>query len=127
MGRGLGLGSGAGSVSPFAVLDLDEEASLTEVKKKFHELAKEHHPDKRGGSTASKRNFQRLGEALACLDTEEKLKAAKRQVQLAAPRRRAPAKPASSASTQAAPEVTYTATGAARNQMTDTHKVDIRA
>src|ERR1039458_5208951 len=69
MGRGLGLGGGARSVSPFAVLGLDEEASLTEVKKKFHDLAKEHPPDKRGGSSASKRNFQRLGEAFARLDT----------------------------------------------------------
>jgi len=120
----------AGSVSPFAVLGLEDDASLDEIKKAFRELSKEHHPDKNGNSAASKRNFQRLGEAFGCLDTEEKLRLAKRQASLTAPRRRKPAKPpedSDNASTQAAPDVTYDASGVTRRQPTGAHRVDVRA
>lgn len=54
---------------PFLILDVDEETSISEIKRAYHELSKQHHPD-RGGDPE---RFKEIAKAYAIL-TDEKAK-----------------------------------------------------
>ena len=32
--------------NPFVILNIDDDASVSEIKRAYHELAKQHHPDR---------------------------------------------------------------------------------
>lgn len=52
---------------PFAVLDVDREASLSEIKRAYRDLSKKHHPD-RGGDAEK---FKEIAKAYKTLTDEE--------------------------------------------------------
>jgi len=52
---------------PFAVLDIDREASISEIKRAYRELSKKHHPD-RGGDPEQ---FKEIAKAYKTLTDEE--------------------------------------------------------
>lgn len=56
----------------YAVLGVPRTASEKEIKKAFRKLAREHHPDVKGGDAASERRFKELNEANAVLSDPDK-------------------------------------------------------
>jgi curved DNA-binding protein len=56
----------------YAVLGLPRTASQTEIKKAFRKLAREHHPDVKGGDAAAEKRFKEVNEANAVLSDPDK-------------------------------------------------------
>src|SRR6187431_3598356 len=56
----------------YAVLGVPRTASQTEIKKAFRKLAREHHPDVKGGDAAAERRFKEVNEANAVLSDPDK-------------------------------------------------------
>jgi curved DNA-binding protein len=56
----------------YAVLGVPRTASDKEIKKAFRKLAREHHPDVKGGDAASEKRFKELNEANAVLSDPDK-------------------------------------------------------
>ena len=56
----------------YAVLGVPRTASEKEIKKAFRKLAREHHPDVKGGDAASEKRFKELNEANAVLSDADK-------------------------------------------------------
>jgi curved DNA-binding protein len=56
----------------YAVLGVPRTASQKEIKKAFRTLAREHHPDKKGGDSAAERRFKEINEANAVLSDPDK-------------------------------------------------------
>lgn len=44
----------------YNLLGISHRATLDEIKKAYHDLAKLHHPDKNGGSQQATKKFQRV-------------------------------------------------------------------
>jgi molecular chaperone DnaJ len=57
-------------VNPYQVLELPEDASLEDIKKRYRKLSLEHHPD-RGGNPDE---FRRVTDAYSLIDSEAKIK-----------------------------------------------------
>jgi translocation protein SEC63 len=53
--------------NPFVILNVDEEASVSEIKQAYHELSKQHHPD-RGGDPEK---FKEIAKAYKTLTDEQ--------------------------------------------------------
>lgn len=47
----------------YKILGVPKDASLDDIKKAFHSLAKKYHPDTNRGNTAAKRMFQEIRDA----------------------------------------------------------------
>ena len=62
---------------PYEVLDLSEDASWTEIKKKYRKLALQYHPDKNPGDKAAEEMFKEIVDAYKKL--EKKFKKQKEQ------------------------------------------------
>jgi len=58
-------------VSPIAILEVNDEASPTEIKKAFLEMAKKYHPD-RNSSAEAKEKFAEVNEAYETLGDDQK-------------------------------------------------------
>jgi curved DNA-binding protein len=56
----------------YAVLGVPRTASEKEIKKAFRKLAREHHPDVKGGDAAAERRFKEVNEANAVLSDPDK-------------------------------------------------------
>jgi len=56
----------------YAVLGVPRTASQTEIKKAFRKLAREHHPDTKGGDAAAEVRFKEVNEANAVLSDPDK-------------------------------------------------------
>ena len=56
----------------YAVLGVPRTASDKEIKKAFRKLAREHHPDVKGGDAAAERRFKEVNEANAVLSDPDK-------------------------------------------------------
>jgi curved DNA-binding protein len=56
----------------YAVLGLPRTASQKEIKKAFRKLAREHHPDVKGGDAAAEKRFKEVNEANAVLSDPDK-------------------------------------------------------
>jgi curved DNA-binding protein len=56
----------------YAVLGVPRTASDKEIKKAFRKLAREHHPDVKGGDAAAERRFKEVNEANAVLSDADK-------------------------------------------------------
>src|SRR6476619_1715872 len=56
----------------YAVLGLPRTASQTEIKKAFRKLARQHHPDVKGGDAAAEKRFKEINEANAVLSDPDK-------------------------------------------------------
>jgi curved DNA-binding protein len=56
----------------YAVLGIPRTASDKEIKKAFRKLAREHHPDVKGGDAAAERRFKEVNEANAVLSDPDK-------------------------------------------------------
>ena len=56
----------------YAVLGVPRTASQKEIKKAFRKLAREHHPDVKGGDAAAEKTFKELNEANAVLSDPDK-------------------------------------------------------
>jgi curved DNA-binding protein len=56
----------------YAVLGVPRTATQKEIKKAFRTLAREHHPDKKGGDSAAERRFKEINEANAVLSDPDK-------------------------------------------------------
>ena len=56
----------------YAVLGVPRTASDKEIKKAFRKLAREHHPDTKGGDAASEKRFKEVNEANAVLSDPDK-------------------------------------------------------
>ena len=56
----------------YAVLGVPRTASETEIKKAFRKLAREHHPDVKGGDAAAEKRFKEVNEANAVLSDPDK-------------------------------------------------------
>jgi len=55
----------------YATLGLDQSASYLEIKAAYRSLAKEHHPDKHGGSKQKEQLFKGINEAYSVLSNSE--------------------------------------------------------
>lgn len=58
----------------YKVLGVPKDASEADIKKAYRKLAKDHHPDRNPGDTASERKFKDVGEAYAVLSDAEQRK-----------------------------------------------------
>lgn len=58
----------------YKVLGVPKDASPADIKKAYRKLAKDHHPDRNPGDTASERKFKDVGEAYAVLSDAEQRK-----------------------------------------------------
>ncbi|HUP54031.1 MAG TPA: DnaJ domain-containing protein, partial [Methylomirabilota bacterium] len=56
----------------YAVLGIPRTASEKEIKKAFRKLAREHHPDVKGGDAAADKRFKEVNEANAVLSDPDK-------------------------------------------------------
>ena len=56
----------------YAVLGVPRTASDKEIKKAFRKLAREHHPDVKGGDAAAEKRFKEVNEANAVLSDPDK-------------------------------------------------------
>ena len=56
----------------YAVLGVPRTASQKEIKKAFRKLAREHHPDTKGGDAAAEVRFKEINEANAVLSDPDK-------------------------------------------------------
>ena len=56
----------------YAVLGIPRTASQKDIKKAFRKLAREHHPDVKGGDAAADRRFKEINEANAVLSDPDK-------------------------------------------------------
>jgi curved DNA-binding protein len=56
----------------YKVLGIQPDASHDEVRKAYRRLAKEHHPDRQGGSKAAEERFKEIAEAYAVLGDSSK-------------------------------------------------------
>lgn len=56
----------------YAVLGIPRTASEKEIKKAFRKLAREHHPDVKGGDAAAEKRFKEVNEANAVLSDPDK-------------------------------------------------------
>ena len=56
----------------YAVLGVPRTASEKEIKKAFRKLAREHHPDVKGGDAAAEKRFKEVNEANAVLSDPDK-------------------------------------------------------
>lgn len=59
---------------PYQELGVSRSASAAEVRRAFHKLAKQHHPDKNPGDAAAEERFKRVSAAFDLLGDEEKRK-----------------------------------------------------
>ena len=60
--------------SYYDILEVNQTASLTEIKKAYRRLALAYHPDRNNGSEESTEKFQQIGEAYEILSDEQKRK-----------------------------------------------------
>src|SRR5690606_19493830 len=58
----------------YKVLGVPKDASDADIKKAYRKLAKDHHPDRNPGDTASEQKFKDVGEAYAVLSDSEQRK-----------------------------------------------------
>ncbi len=58
----------------YKVLGVEPDASQDEIRKAYRRLAKEHHPDRQGGSKAAEERFKEIAEAYGVLGDPEKRK-----------------------------------------------------
>lgn len=58
----------------YKVLGVPKDASEADIKKAYRKLAKDHHPDRNPGDTASEQKFKDVGEAYAVLSDSEQRK-----------------------------------------------------
>ncbi|KAF2110550.1 hypothetical protein BDV96DRAFT_500794 [Lophiotrema nucula] len=72
----LGEEDGPPSIDPYAVLELETEATADDVKKAYRKLALKHHPDKapETDKTAANKKFQEIAFAYAVLSDEARRK-----------------------------------------------------
>jgi DnaJ-class molecular chaperone len=56
----------------YKVLGVREDASQEEIKKAYRRLAKEYHPDSRGGDKAAEEQFKKISEAYSILSDEQR-------------------------------------------------------
>lgn len=59
-------------VNYYEVLGVREDASAEEIKKAYRRLAKEYHPDSRGGDKKAEEHFKRISEAYSILSDPQK-------------------------------------------------------
>lgn len=57
---------------PFIVLGVTRETSISDIKRAYRRLAREHHPDANGGDLAAQEQFQRINAAFKTIGSEEK-------------------------------------------------------
>ena len=55
----------------FAILGVSVDASSTDIKKAYHKLARDKHPDKHGGSEEAKNEFQEISTAWNILQKDD--------------------------------------------------------
>ena len=67
-----GHGQGMDYKDYYAVLGVPRTASQKEIKKAFRKLAREHHPDTKGGDAAAEVRFKEINEANAVLSDPDK-------------------------------------------------------
>ncbi len=60
----------------YSTLGVERNASETEIKKAFHELAKKYHPDVNKGDTAAENKFKEVSAAYTALSNKSKAKTA---------------------------------------------------
>ena len=58
----------------YKVLGIQRDAKASEIKKRYRELARQHHPDTNSGSKRSEENFKRISEAYEVLGNAKKRK-----------------------------------------------------
>ena len=58
----------------YKILGINENASLDEIKKAYRKLAKEYHPDTKGGDKTAESRFKDISEAYAILKDPKKRK-----------------------------------------------------
>lgn len=56
----------------YEVLGVQEDASLEDIKKAYRRLAKEYHPDSRGGDKAAEEQFKKISAAYSILSNKQK-------------------------------------------------------
>lgn len=56
----------------YEILGVREDASQEDIKKAYRRLAKEHHPDSRGGDKASEEKFKKISSAYSVLSDKQK-------------------------------------------------------
>jgi len=57
---------------PYSILGVERTATDADIKAAFRKLAKEHHPDKNGGSDEAKARFQEINTAYESIKTADK-------------------------------------------------------
>ncbi len=60
------------ALDPYSELGISRSASAAEIKKAFHKLAKQHHPDANPGNAASEEKFKRASSAFDLLGDADK-------------------------------------------------------
>ena len=60
---------------PYKILGVDRKASADEIKKAYRKLARENHPDRKGGDKQAEERFKDIQEAYGVLSDPEKRKA----------------------------------------------------
>jgi curved DNA-binding protein CbpA len=58
----------------YLILGVEPDADLPTIRKAYHKLALEHHPDRNGGSSESEEKFREISAAYNCLSDERQRK-----------------------------------------------------